>query len=265
MKKSHAAMVMLFAIVTFTFAHAADMTCRLKGGSLVPLPAEACAKEGGAVVVVPDAKGVTPASAPAATYQLSADPRLAAAQKAVLDVLNKPVVDTSGHKSDPEGLDREAKFTECTLKVEENLRLDYGNLLSARKNFKISSTVDFRNILRDEFGVLGEIASKGAYLKAHAVYLGQAKRRGGNDIAISVSDLYRGNYRKFTMPESAPYWETARDDFWMADEFGYARAYSMGSVATDKVRILFIVNSAGDAAALNKAFDEVHAACRPQQ
>ncbi|HEY5994902.1 MAG TPA: hypothetical protein VIU46_09935 [Gallionellaceae bacterium] len=257
-KKLSSAIILALALAASAQAADTSGSCKLKGGSIVPLPAEACAKEGGAVVTAAAAA----ASAPAPTYQLSADPRLAAAQKAALVLLSKPVVGKITSRGSPEGVERSAKFADCTMTVEENLQVDYGNVLSSRKIFKISSTVDFRNLPREQFGELGEISSMGGLLKAYAVYL-EKSRKPGDYLAISISDLYEGNYRKFRPGQSA-YWDAPRDDFWMADEYGYVVADSMGNTATSKVRILYIVSSADDAAALKKAFDEISAVCRKQ-
>jgi hypothetical protein len=247
----------MLALAAFSSAQAADTasSCKLKGGSIVPLPAEACAKEGGTMVTAAEA------AAPAPVYQLSADAKLAAPQKAILDLLSKPVVGKVTRKGSPEGVERSAKFAECTLTVDENLQVDYGNIFSSRKIFKISSTVDFKNIKREAFGIFGEVASKGGLLKAQAVYFEEPTRRSGNNISISVSELYEGNYKKFTMPGLAPYWDAPSVDLWMADVFGYVPADSMGNVASSKIRILYIVNSADDAASLKKAFDEIAAVC----
>ena len=97
MKKSNTVLVMLVALAAFGPALAADSesACRLRGGSIVPLPADACAKEGGTMVTVtiapapaagvaapgvaapaaaPAAVSSAPAaSAPAAVLQLSAE------------------------------------------------------------------------------------------------------------------------------------------------------------------------------------------------
>lgn len=258
-------MMLLLALAPLATAQAADTetACKLRGGSIVPLPAEACAKEGGTVVTVTVA---TPAEAKgAAPAQLSADPRLAAAQKPALDLLNKPVVGVSRHSKVPEGIEREAKFADCTLTVDEHLVLDYGGILSDRKEYNISSKVDFRKIRPEEFGMLGGIDSKSGQLKAYAVYL-VAPAKHSDALSISISELEEGAYKKFISPGIVPYWETPRDDyFWLIDRYGYAAHDTGDLVATDKVRILYIINSPDDAALLKKAFDGLYAVCRPQQ
>jgi hypothetical protein len=204
-------------------------------------------------------------AAPAApVYQLSSDPKLAAAQKAVLDLLNKPVAGKAARKGDPEGIEREAKFTECNLAVEENIHVDYGNLYSARKNLKVDTTVNFRNIKREAFSVLGEVASKGGDFKGQAVYYEESPRSGGNDILIAVEEMYKEHYRKLTIPGLAPYWDAPRSDLWMSDQYGYVLADNMGNIATNKIRVVYILNTADDANALKKAFDDLSAVCKPQ-
>lgn len=276
MKLSRPLILITLALASFGVVQVAnaESACKLKGGSIVPLPAEACAKEGGTMVTITvtgapatasDAKGPAPASAPAAAYQLSSDTKLAAAQKAVLDLLNKPVVGKNSRKSGPEGLEREAKFTDCNLAVEEYIHVDYGNLWSARKNLKVNTTINFRNMKRDELNVMGEIGSKGGDFKAQAVYFEESSRMGGgNDISITVAELYEGNYKKFTLPGLAPYWDAPRADLWMADTYGYVLADYMGNIATNKIRIVYMLSTADDAAALKKAFDDLSAVCKPQ-
>ncbi len=268
-KISPPAVLLLLAIASLSSAVAAEQVvgCRLKGGSMVPLPAEACALEGGtpiadaAIVAAPAASA--PVAAIADTAKYSDDPKLAAAQRSVVGLLNKPVVDKESEKANPEGVERVAKFDGCRLLVDESMHVDFGNLFSARMNFKIDSTVDFRNVSPEAFGILGKISSIGGGLKAHAVYFEEPKRRNGNNIAISMFEQKKSGLRKFTLPGSAANWDAPRDDLWMLDEYGYPKENSMGNVATDRIRILFIVNTADDAAALKKALDDVHALCRP--
>lgn len=272
------AILVLFALVPFGAAQAAEQesACRLRGGSIVPLPAEACAKEGGTMVTVtiaapaaappavsaPAAAASAPAAIPA--QMLSADSRRAAAQKAIIELLSKPVASKSSHRHGPESIERSAKFAECTLTVEENTHLDYGNLISSRIDFKISSTVGFGGLRPEEFGVLGETSSKGGDLEAYSVYLARPARDGGN-FFISVSVRDGKQYRKFTSPGSSAYWAGPRDDYWVADEYGYPTADDLGNIYTNKVRILYVVGTEDDANALKKAFDEMRAACAPQR
>lgn len=265
MNKSNIAILMLCALAASAQAADTETACRLRGGSIVPLPAEACAKEGGTMVTVTVAApaagaGQKAAPAPAPVYQLSSDPRLAAAQKPVLELLNKPVLAAKQSKLTPEGVEREAKFAECKLTVEENLHLDYGNLFSARKDFKIGSAVDFRAIKPEDVSVYGEISSKGGYLSAQAVQFEVAQKR-SDALTVSISQMYSGKYRKFTSPDSAPYWDAPRDDFWMIDDYGYVVLNRMGNFNTDKVRVLYLLSTPEEAAALKKAFDDVAAVC----
>lgn len=250
-----------------------ESACRLRGGSLVPLPAEACAKEGGTMVTVtitapaaaaPGAAPAAAASAPvAAPVQLSADPRRAAAQQAILALLAKPVISGAAHRYGPEGVARTAKFDECTLTVNEEMNLDYGNLISARLVFKIDSTVDFRALQDKQFGVLGKTYSKGGDLEAYSVYLKRPVDEDAKAFSISVALRDGENLRKYRSPDAEPYWSGPYDDFWMADRYGYPKGTDEGKIYTNRTRILYIVPTADDAAALKKAFGEMQAACRP--
>lgn len=267
MNKLNYSILMLFALAVSAQAAETESACKLRGGSIVPLPAEACAKEGGTMVTVTvatPAAGEAKKEAPAPVYQLSSDPKLAAAQKAVLDLLNKPVTGKAPRRGEPEGIEREAKFTECNMAVEEIIHVDYGNLFSARKNLKVNTTVNFRNLKRDEYSVMGEIGSKGGDFKGQAVYFEESPRSGGGDISISVAELYEGKYRKFNLPGLAPYWDAPRSDLWMSDGYGYVLADHMGNIATNKIRIVYILNASDDPNALKKAFDDLSAVCKPQ-
>jgi hypothetical protein len=261
------AVLILLAITSLSSATAAEQAtgCKLKGGTIVPLDAATCAMEGGTLIAAPVAAPAVPAPAAAntPTAQYSSDPKLAAAQRAVVDLLNKPVVDKHSQKISPEGVERTAKFDGCRLIVDESMRVDHGNLVSARKNFKIGSTVDFRSVSREALGVLGKISSLGGGLKAHAVYVEESKRKDGNNIAISVLEQSEDGFTKLTLPRAAAYWDAPRDDLWMADEYGYPKDNGMGDAVTNRIRILFIVSTSDDAAALKKALDDVHALCKP--
>ncbi|MEO8343809.1 MAG: hypothetical protein ABI536_08295, partial [Gallionella sp.] len=98
MKMLRPTILILLAFASHGVAQAADMVmdCRLKGGSVVQLSAEACGIEGGMPVneAVPPAPVVVPGSADggAAKDQPPVDSKLAAAQKAIVDLLGKPVV-----------------------------------------------------------------------------------------------------------------------------------------------------------------------------
>ena len=267
MKMLRPIILILLACVPYGVAHAEDMkiNCRLKGGSVVQLTAEACEIEGGSPLseAAPSAPGAMPAPAVEGVVKdpSPVDARLAAAQKAIIDLLGKPVVDATPLNRNPEGIERAAKFDGCRLMVDEVLHIKYGNLFSVWKDFKISSVIDLQKISRDEFGVLKEINSKGGDLKAAAVYL-EERKEGGN-ISISVLEPKNGGYAKYRSHGPSAYWSAYRDDLWIADEYGYPKETVLGNVATDKIRILFIVNSADDAEKLKAALQDLHAICKP--
>jgi hypothetical protein len=269
----------LLALAPLAVSQAADMAidCRLKGGTVVQLPAEACKLEGGAPVneaasptsPISPASGAVPKPADGNTAGNQPPPgdatshsKLEETQKWIVDLLGKPVGTTLSLKGNPEGIERTAKFDGCRLIVDEMLHIDYGNLFSARKDFKINSVIDFQNINREEFGVLGKITSKGGDLSAAAVYFEEPKRKGGSNISISVLNLGKGGYTKYTSHGPGAYWDAPRDDFWIADEYGYPKDNGWGNVATDKIRILLIVNSSDDAARLKSAMEEVDTMCK---
>lgn len=70
LKQSIFPAALLFAIAPFAFAAEQANNCKLKGGSMVLLAADACVMEGGAVV----SAAVAPVI-PVPTLQLSADPK----------------------------------------------------------------------------------------------------------------------------------------------------------------------------------------------
>jgi hypothetical protein len=266
------AILILLGLATQGVVRAEDMAigCRLKGGTVVQLPASACALEGGAPVsaaVAPAA--AAPADVSAAGNQpppgdATSHSKLEETRKWIVALLGKSVESTTPLKRNPEGIERTARFDGCKLMVDETLHIQYGNFFSVWKDFKISSVIDFQKIDRDEFGVLGEIVSKGGDLKASAVYIEERKLKVGNDISISVLAAREGGYEKYTSHGPVPFWVAPRDDLWVADEYGYAKDNGWGDVATDKIRILFMVGSADDAAKLNNAFEEVNTMCRQQ-
>ncbi|NNM80283.1 MAG: hypothetical protein HKM01_07500 [Gallionella sp.] len=258
MTLSKAALLSL-ACIPFVSAIAADQSnnCKLKGGSMVQLAAEACVMEGGmATTATPVEPVVTNAS-----LHLSADPKLADAQRAVADLLIKPVRDMNSKKQPPEGIERSVKFDGCRLAVDEDIHIDQGNLISARMNFKVSSTVDLRNISNDAYRVLGKVTSYGGSLQTYAVSFVE-KHSGANNIAIAMLVQRKSGPSKYTLDSSGAYWDAPDDDLWMADEYGYPTANGMDGAATNKVRIVYFLNTAEDAAALKKALDDVHALCK---
>jgi hypothetical protein len=197
---------------------------------------------------------------------LSANPKLAEAQRAIITLLNTPVLERDSDLRHPEGIERTANFDECRLTVSENAHVDHGKIFTSHMNFKINSTIDFRTLAPNAYGVLGKTDSLAGGLKAYSVYLEEYKRNTGNSLAISVWEQYEGVYRKSNLPGPAAYWNTPRDDLYMADEYGYPSPSTTGlsNIATDRVRILLIVGSENEAAALKKSLDEVRALCKPQ-
>jgi hypothetical protein len=268
MKMLCPAISILLSLALHGVGQAADMAidCRLKGGSVVQLSAEACRIEGGMPIIeaAPPASGAVPGSTDGGTAkdQPPVDSKLAAAQKVIVDLLGKPVKDATPLKQNLEGIERTARFDGCKLMVDEILHIDLGNLFSTRKDFKISSVIDFQKINRDEFGILGKITSKGGDLEAVAVYFEEPKRKDGNNISISVLEPRKGGYEKYRSHSSSAYWSTPRDDLWIVDEYGYAKVTRWGTEATDKIRILLIVNSSDDAEKLKVALEDIHAICK---
>jgi len=268
MKILSPAILILFAIELHGVAHAADMKidCRLKGGSVVQLSAGACGIEGGSPAN--EAPPLAPAAMPVpvdggvAGEQPLVDSKLAAAQRAIVDLLGKPVVDTTPLIQKPEGIERTSRFDGCRLMVDEIMHIDLGNLFSQRKSFKISSVIDLQKIGQDEFGILGEINSKGGDLKGVAVYFEQRKK--GANMSISVLQPKNGGLEKYRTHSLSAYWSAPRYDLWIADEYGYPKETVSGNAATDKVRILLIVNSADDAEKLKNALEDVRAMCKVQ-
>ncbi len=274
--------LILLALAPLGVGHAADMAidCRLKGGTVVQLSAEACKMEEGALVNEA-ASPTTPASSasgavlkpvdgntagnPPPPGDATSNLKLEATQKWIIDLLVKPVGATAPFDKNPEVIERSAKFDGCRLLVDENLHIQYGNAFSVWKDFKINSVFDFQNINRDEFGIMGKISSKGGSLSGVAIYFEEPKSKGGNNISISVLNLRNGNYTKYTTHGPSAYWDAPRGDLWIADEYGYTKDTGWGTVATDKIRILLIVNSSDDAAKLKNAFEEVNTICKLRQ
>lgn len=282
MKMLRPAILILLAFAPLGVGQAADMAidCRLKGGTVVQLSADACKLEGGAPVN--EAASSTSPASPASGALLepvdgntsgnqpppsdaTSHSKLEETQKWIVDLLGKPVETKTPLNRNPEGIARTAKFEGCRLIVDENLHIQYGNAFSVWKDFKINSVIDFQNINRDKFGILGKITSKGGDLSGVAVYFEERKSKSGNNISISVLNLRDGNYTKYKVHGPSAYWDAPRDDLWIADEYGYAKDTGWGAVATDKIRILLIVNSSDDAARLKNALEEVNTMCKPQQ
>jgi hypothetical protein len=262
------AILVSLALAPFGASHAADVEnyCRLKGGSLVPLTAAACAAEGGTMVsaeIAPAAAAVAAGQAAPAS-QLPDNPTLDQAQKLVVDILGR-TVGTAASGKKPEGIERTARFDGCRLVVAEQLHMDIGNLLTSRKNLKIDSAIDFRNLNRKSFGALGKVSSKAGDLGGEAIFFEEPWGKAGKHISISVQIGVKDSYARYTTDASSAYLEGPRDYYWIADGYGYPRETRLGDPALDKVRILFIVNTPDEAALLMKALDKVSAMCRPQQ
>ncbi len=259
MKTLYQVALLSLSVASFATASSAEQlnNCKLRGGSMVQLAADACVMEGGAVTAAtPVAPVIT-----AASLHLSADPKLADAQRAVADLLIKPVRDMNMKKRLPEGIERTVKFDECKMAVEEDMHVDHGNVFSARMDFKISSTIDLRNVASDAYSVLGKVRSYGGGMESYAVSFVE-KRSEANNIAISVLEQRESGARKFNLRSSASYWDAPNADLWIADEYGYPKGVGAESAETSKVRILYFLNTAEDAAALKTALDDVRALCK---
>lgn len=262
--------ILLLALAPLGVAQSADsaIDCRLKGGSVVQLPAGVCTMEGGAPVneastpvsgALPE-HGDQPPSGEGASHS-----GLDVTRKLIVDLLAKPVETTTPLNRNPEGLARTARFDGCRLMVEEELHIQYGNAFSVWKDFKINSVIDLQNIDREKFGLWDSVTSLGGELSAAAVYIEERKSKGGNNISISVLEPRDGGYAKYTVHGLSAYWGTPRDDLWITDGYGYAKDTGWNTAATDKIRLLFIVKTPDDAARLKNALQEVAATCQPQQ
>jgi hypothetical protein len=188
---------------------------------------------------------------------------LAAAQRVVAELLMKPVVDKNLKKRTPEEIGRVVKFDGCRMLVDEDMQVEHGNAFAGRKHFKVSSTVDMQKVSRTAFGELGKVTSYGGGLETYAIYVEERKRNDGNNIAISVLIQRDDGTRKFSVRTSDIYWDAPSVDLWMADEYGYPKDIVEKGVALDTIRILYLMNTPDDAAALNKALGDVHALCKP--
>lgn len=282
MKMTRSAVLMLLVLAPFGARADAAMYCRLKGGSLVPLPAAACAMEGGTPVnaVVTPADAPAPAAAPAAAPAPVAAPApatakeetlplqaidglsLEQAQKLVVDILGKGLPATTGKVQ--ESLQRKARFDGCRLLVEEQLHIEFGNLITSLKDFKIDSAVDFRSVGREAFGAMGKVSSKAGDLSGEAIYFDEPRHKAGNNIDVSVNIRIKGDYSKYTADRSFVALDGPDDDYWIVDEYGYPRDTIMGTPARDRIRILYLVSSADDAARLAGALVKVGTVCRAQ-
>lgn len=249
-----------FAVLPLASAVAAEQmnNCRLRAGSMVMLAPEACVMEGG---VVTTAAAASPAVA-ALTMNLSADPKLADAQRAVADLLVKPVVDMDMKKRMPERIERAVKFDGCRMAVTENIDVDHGNLFSTRMSFKVSSSIDLRAISSDAYGVMGKVSSYGGGLKVYPVYFEEKKQDAGNAVAITMDEIKEDGARKFVLRTSSAYWDAPKADLLMADEYGYPKSNGSDGAETGKIRVLYFMSTPEEATALKHTLDAVHALCQ---
>lgn len=286
-KKLRLAILVSLALAPFGASHAADVEsyCRLRGGSLVQLPAAACATEGGTMVsaalapatpaaaapaVVPTvapatAPAAAPVAAPAPAIQPTGNLTLDQAETVAVAILDKTVGDQSSSSKKPESLERTARFDGCRLVVEEKLHIDFGNMITSRKDFKIDSAIDFRKIARGSFGAIGEVSSRAGDLSGEAVSFEEPRHEGGNSMSISVLLGVKGKYMKYLPDGDSASLAGPRDYYWIVDGYGYPVdvVNSVTDVpAADKVRILYIVASPDDAARLVGALEKVSAMCR---
>ena len=249
---------LLFVFAPFVVAAEQENNCRLKHGSMVLLEAKACAMEGGVAVTQAAAPVL-----PVASLQLSAKPELAAAQRAVAELLMKPVVDKNPNKRTPEEITRTVKFDGCRLRVDEDMFVEHGNTFSSRKHFKISSMVDMGKIAGSALGELGKVTSYGGGLETYANYFEERREGDGNNISVSMQLQTESGPLSYKIRASGIYWDAPNDDLWMVDEYGYPKDVIDRGAATDKVRLLFLMNTPEDSAALNDALGQVHAQCQP--
>jgi len=263
-KMLHPAILILLVFAPYGVCQAAEMKidCILKGGSVVQLTAEACQIEGGSPVIqtAPPATLPDTAAEGFAGIQPPANPKLAAAQQSIVALLGKQVVDASPFNSNPEGIERSARFEGCRLMVNEHLHIKYGNLFSSWKDFKISSVIDFQKIKRDEFGILGEVGSLGGALKGTAVYF--EEREGEGHFSISVLVAIDGGFEKYRTHGFIAYLSSPRDDLWIQDKYGYPKDNGLGNELTDRVRILLIMSSQDEAEKLKDAMVDILAICK---
>lgn len=233
--------------------------CKLRGGSMVQLAPEACVMEGGAVTA---ATPIMPVVSDESLH-LSTDTRLADAQRVAARLLIKPVVDMNMKKRLPEGIERSVRFDGCRMAVDESMHVDHGNVVSARMNFKISSSIDLGALAADSYGVLGKVTSYGGGMQTFAVYIEEKKLKEGNHLAIAMLEQKESGTRKYALSSAGAYWDASKDDYWMADGYGYPKGISMDEADTNKIRVLYFFNSAEDAVALKQALAQMHALCKP--
>jgi len=277
-RMSCSAILILLGLAPISVGHAAEMPidCRLKGGTVVQLPEEACRLEGGTRVietaapvplVISPASGVMPETASGNTSagQSQTNSRLEEAQKLIVSLLGKTVESATPLTRNPEVIERSAKFDGCRLIVDGQLHIEYGNAYSVWRDFKINSVIDFSRVEREEIGILEKVSSKGGELTGAAVYFEERKNKNGNNISISVQYLRNGSYIKYTIHGPSSYFETPGEDLWIEDEYGYTKDTGLNTAAIDRVRILYIVKSLDEATKLKNAFEEVNTTCKSQK
>jgi hypothetical protein len=259
-KKLRPAILALLVLSCNGIGHAADMSveCKLKGGTVVQLSAEACKIEGGAQV---DATSSTAAPEAATT----SDPTLTEAQNKIIEILSKPVEHLTPLNRNPEGIGRKARFDGCKLVVDGELHIEYGNAYSVWKDFKIHSVVDFQKIKRSSFGIFGTVTSKGGKLTGEAVYVEERTNKAGNNISISVQSLRDDKYEAYTVHGPSAYFETPGEYMWIEDVYGYVKDTGWDTADTSMIRLLYIVKSSDDAKNLKSAFEEVNMTCKMQE
>jgi len=267
MKMLRHTILILLSFAPYVAGHAEDMKidCRLRGGSVVQLSAEACAIEGGTPVIAapPPAPAAMPESADkGAAPGQPANSKMAATQMAIVSLLGKEVADTTPLNRNPEGVERTAKFDGCKLMVNEVLHIKYGNFFSNWKDFKISSVIDFRNTDRKEFGTWDKISSKGGDLTASALYIKELKRKEGNGISISVLLATKDGYKQYSFHGPSYYLDAPKDNLWIADEYGYPVDNGMGDAANDTIRLVLIVGTPGEAKKLKGLFEDIDTMCK---
>ncbi len=244
----------LLAFSPFAVATEQMNNCRLKHGSMVMLEAGACVMEGGAVVHKAAAHVVPAAS-------LSDDPKLAAAQKNVAELLMRSVMDRNPKKRTPEWIERKVRFEGCRLLVDEEMEIEHGTAWSSRKHFKVSSSVDMGKLSSAAFSELGKVRSYGGGMEAYAVYFEEPKET-VNNITVSVQLQKESGAWRFPLSASGVYWDAPKDDLWLVDGYGYPKDKVDASAATDRVSLMFLMNTPDDVAALNKALGDVQALCQ---
>ncbi len=251
--------LLALAIAPLATASAVEQlnNCKLRGGSMVQLAADACLMEGGAVTAATPSMPVVSDE----SLHLSSDTQLADAQRVAAKLLIKPVLDMNMKKRLPEGVERSVRFDGCRMQVEESVHVDHGNVISARMNFKVSSSVDLAAIAADSYGVLGKVTSYGGGIQTFAVYVEEKKLKEGNHLAIAMLEQKESGARNYALNSAGAYWDASKDDYWMADGYGYPKGLSMDEADTSKIRVLYFLNSAAEAVALKQALDDVRAMC----